>query len=167
MYALRKRAMTLEQAKERMTELNINTEVFDEKQLEELRFGLIDGVDVTLYADEFISWDTMVIIRLALKAGIDLAGHISSEYDSMQMEQIVLGIKAGIDTSSYENPLLRSDIMREIRLALEEKEEGVDITRDVSSSYTWMRLRELSLHKRAGVETSLALIDDLENYRRN
>lgn len=68
---------------------------FNENQKEQIRYGLKNGLDVTVYA--------------------------KSIYDWAQMEEIRLGLEKGLDISSYLNPGISWEEMQKIRKNLETK----------------------------------------------
>ena len=65
---------------------------FSEAQQEEIRLGIENNVEVSIYA--------------------------KPEFDGYQMEQIRLGLKKNLDVSKYANPEYHSKKMRGIRLSL-------------------------------------------------
>ena len=84
---------------ERMKEYH--TKNFDRMQLEEIREGIKNGVDVSIYADEKYIFLQMAEIRKGLENGIDVTPYLDEEYDWFQMREIRRGLIEGVDVSVY------------------------------------------------------------------
>lgn len=76
-------------------ERNISKEIFayadpkyNYKQMEEIKFGLEENLDVSVYADPKYDADQMFQIRLGLENKIDISTYADPKYDAYQMRQI-------------------------------------------------------------------------------
>lgn len=57
-------------------------------------------------------------IRLGLFEGLDVSVYAKPKYNSDQIEQIRLGLKNGIDVNSYSNPRIKWEEMQRTRIRL-------------------------------------------------
>lgn len=85
--------------------------VFDYLQLQEIKYGLLDGVDVSVYTDARFSAAQMKQIRLGLLQGLDVWDYTDPIFNHLQMQEIRKGLRAGIDVSQYLDPALRWELM--------------------------------------------------------
>jgi len=88
-----------------------NMGVFDKWQMKEIRDGLEDGLDVSVYADPKYDKDQMYEIRRGLEEGVDVSWYADPEYDNLQMWQIHQILKSGYGKEQ----------MKKIREILKEK----------------------------------------------
>lgn len=91
----------------------------DPDQLEELKKGVQDGLDVTIYANKEFLAIQMQEIRIGLENNIDVSIYAKTDYDWFQMKEIRKGLERGIDVSQYSSPTISYDRMRQLRKALE------------------------------------------------
>ncbi|MBR5970045.1 MAG: DUF342 domain-containing protein [Lachnospiraceae bacterium] len=94
---------------------------FNVFQLEQIRQGLQEGVDVSVYMDGRYSWLDMEEIRKGLKQGVDMTAYREAGYSTAQKREIRKGIARGLDVSLYDKKDLLSEQMKQIRLGLQEK----------------------------------------------
>ena len=87
-------------------------------QVEEIKLGLEEGLDVDVYVKKEFFALQMREIRLGLINDLPVEIYAKKEYDWFQMEEIRLGLEAGLDVSVYTYPLIPYDTMRQLRLAL-------------------------------------------------
>ena len=73
---------------------------FDSSQMEQIRYGLEDGLDISKYADPKFDWEQMKEIRLGLKEGLDVSKYTDPKFDGEQMLEISLGLECGLDVSN-------------------------------------------------------------------
>lgn len=57
--------------------------------MEEIRLGLMNDLDVTLYANQEYDWEQMKEIRLGLKDNLDVLAYARPEYNIYQMKKFV------------------------------------------------------------------------------
>lgn len=98
----------------------LETDEFDSLQIREIKAGLEEDLDVSLYADNRFLFLQMREIRKGLEAGVDVNWFADPEYDWFQMAEISLGLADGLDVSTYAKKKYGYLIMREIRKGLEE-----------------------------------------------
>jgi len=91
------------------------------KQMRALREGLEAGVDVSIVADPAYGEDQMAFIIMNLKLGENVIPYANPAFNLGQMGVISGGIKAGLDVSKYADPKFSIEEMTEIRLRLELK----------------------------------------------
>ena len=69
--------------------------------MEEIRQGLMHGVDITYYAWPEFSAEQMREIRLGLEHNVDVLDYADPKYHAMKMQQVRLGLEHGVDLSPY------------------------------------------------------------------
>ena len=103
---------------------NVELEKYDKEyftcwlQLREIRLGLKERLDVSVYAKEEYSWQQMKQIRIGLSKKLDVSIYAKPEYNQFQMRELRYGLSLGLDVSKYANKELYASQMREIRLGL-------------------------------------------------
>ena len=70
---------------------------FDEYQKQEIREGLKDNLDVSVYAKKEFEWEQMNEIRVGLRDNLDVLFYAKSEYSWAQMEAIREGLKDNLN----------------------------------------------------------------------
>lgn len=141
---------------------------FDADQIEQIRYGLVFGLDISVYAKPEFSWEQMQQIKYGLEAGIDVSIYANPEINSNQMLQIRLGLEDGIDVSTYAKPEFDCDQLQEIRYGLKHKidvsiyadpkfdaeqmteirlglEKGLDVSIYTNSEFSWRQMQEIRL----------------------
>lgn len=125
--------------------LNKLEELFTKEQIEQLKIGKRNGVNIRIYGNNNLSADQMQIIREALeerldaglfadprysvdsmrylradlKYGVDISYFMNPKYSLEQLSELDSGYLSGIDISKYSDPSLTPEQMSEIRLRLE------------------------------------------------
>ncbi len=120
---------------------------FSKDQVEEIKLGLEEGLDIEPYEDKDYFALQMREIRLGLMKELPVEIYARKDFDWFQMEQIRLGLEEGINVRLYAYPRVPFDIMRQLRLALV---EGINLAK-----YTSLPagvLRELRKAIKAGVD---------------
>lgn len=100
--------------------------VFDYFQLREIKYGLLEGVDVSVYTDARFSAVQMEQLRLGLLQGLDVWDYTDPIFNHLQMREIRKGLRAGIDVSQYLDPALRWELMKAWRLYLIVEKKALD-----------------------------------------
>lgn len=98
-------------------------------QMRVIREALEEGIDAKLFADPEFSVGAMRMLRADLKYGVDVSLYLNPKYDLYQLEELSAGIITGVDISKYSDPSLSAREMGEIRTRLEKniwKEHQVD-----------------------------------------
>ncbi len=120
---------------------------FTKDQVEEIKLGLEEGLDIELYEDkDYFAWQ-MREIRLGLMAEIPVEIYARKDFDWFQMEEIRLGLEDKLNVRLYAYPKVPFDTMRQLRLALK---EGVNLSKYLSLSAG--TLKQLRLAIKAGVD---------------
>ncbi len=101
----------------------LNVEIRGEN-LREIRIGLKEGLDVSLYADHEFNWHQMREIRKGLENRIDVSVYAKPLYQPRQMHEIRKGLEAGIDVSKYSSMINSAMDMKAIRLRLQRGEDA-------------------------------------------
>lgn len=101
----------------------LNVEMRGEN-LREIRKGLLEGLDVSIYADHEFNWHQMREIRRGLESRVDVSVYAKPLYQPRQMHEIRKGLEAGIDVSKYSSMINSASDMKTIRLRLQKGEEA-------------------------------------------
>lgn len=83
-------------------------------QLNEISFGLKEGIPVETYAKKEFDDLQMLIIRRGLEEGLDVSIYAKSCFDYSQMSVILIGLRQGIDVTVYAKPELYAEDMSKI-----------------------------------------------------
>ena len=78
--------------------------------MQEINLGMLRDVDVTVYKPEF-NYDQMEQIRKGLEEKLDVSIYAKPEFNWEQMDQIREGLEQGIDVRSYADPNISADFM--------------------------------------------------------
>lgn len=101
---------------------------FNAKQTLLIKEGLLQGLDVKIYANPKYDEDIMYELKKGIEHGINLTKY-TKDYDALQINEIRLGIEHEIDYKKYLNKNFTNTQMREIRLGLE---EGLNVNKIAS-----------------------------------
>ncbi len=149
---------------------------YQKVQDQEIKLGIEQGLDVSLYANPEFNWLQMEQIRLGMQDKVNAALYANPAYSYESMRQIRLGLYAGIDLLPFIDRGFADDDLKEIRLALLNRLpierwmwegvcapqireiriglcEDLDITPYFDSQYNWMQMQEIRL----GLEKKLAV----------
>lgn len=124
---------------------------FDSNQIWEIRKGLEDGVDVSIYADPKFDWRQMHQIRLGIEAGVDINLYADPKFDYLQMWEIRNGLESGVDASWYSDPKFDWRQMKKIREGLE---SGVDVRLYADVNFDSQQMEEIRDGLESGVDVS-------------
>lgn len=80
-------------------ELYEQSDEFNEDQIEQLKLGVKNGVDVSKFADPELSWGVMEEIRRSLSQGWDITPYVKPEYTVELVEEISGSVALGVDLS--------------------------------------------------------------------
>lgn len=109
-----------ENTKENRQMAQYEAQGYNRNQLEEIRLGLEEGLNVSIYADKTYFAIQMRQIRFGLEAGLDVSIYAKKEFDWFQMEEIRMGLEEGLDASVYAKPAFSYEVMRQLRKALQD-----------------------------------------------
>ncbi len=98
---------------------------FDAEQLEQIRKAKQEGIeDIDRYFLFGMRGECMHEVRRGLEQNLDVSVYADEQYSWKQMRELRLGLEHQIDVTPYAKPLYRADQMREIRKGIE---NNVDI----------------------------------------
>ena len=80
--------------------------------MNEIREGLLDGVNVEVYAKPDFDAVQMFAIRMGLKEGQPVSVYCNPKFNGNQMLAILNGLERGVDTTLYSNPKICQEKMR-------------------------------------------------------
>ena len=136
-------------------------DLYTKQQIEQLKIGKSEGLDIRIYANPSISAESMKELRLGmkqglnvrplahpdfkpqaikfyimeLKDGIDIKQFLNPAYDIEQLSSLSLAVELGLDISKMANPKLNANEMEEIR---ERLEQGIWKDELVKKDGTWI-----------------------------
>ena len=113
---------------------------FDKDQIDEIRKGLENGIDVSKYADPQFNFDQMREIRLGLEEGLDVSKYADSNFDSRQMNQIKTGLYLSLNVDIYADPKFNWSQMAQIRWGLE---DGLDVSKYADPRFHWSEMEKI------------------------
>ena len=125
---------------------------YDVYQLEQIRKGLEDKIDVKAYMDPSLSWVQMEEIRLELSEGLDLSKYRKAGFDWMQLEEIRQGLADRVDVSVFAKKEYLAAQMKEIRRGLL---SGVPVMLYSDPAYDWFQMEEIRLGLEHQIDVSL------------
>lgn len=135
---------------------------YDVYQLEQIRKGLEDKIDVASYLDASIPWVQMEEIRLELSEHLDLTVYREAEFDWLQLEEIRLGLLNKLDVSVYAKKEYFAAQMKEIRLGLLAK---VPVVIYASPGYDWFQMEEIRLGLEHRIDVSLYANKEMTSHK--
>lgn len=119
-------------------------------QMEQIRMGLKDKVNVSAYADSTYGYNTMKQIRLSFYSSTDLTPYLDRGFESNELEQIRLALEEGLPLDQWLTDDMYSQQIHEIRIGLY---EGLDVSKYANAKYNWMQMQEIRL----GLEKKLKI----------
>lgn len=115
---------------------------FNWLQMEQIRMGLKDKLDAAIYANPEYSYETMRQIRLALYSATNLIPYVNRGFVEDDLEEIRLALLNRLPLDQWLKDNMCAPQIREIRIGLCEQ---LDITLYADSSYNWMQMQEIRL----------------------
>lgn len=119
-------------------------------QMEQIRMGLKDKVNVSAYADSAYGYNTMKQIRLSFYSSTDLTPYLNRGFESNELEQIRLALEEGLPIDKWLTDDMYSQQIHEIRIGLY---EGLDVSKYADVKFNWMQMQEIRL----GLEKKLKI----------
>lgn len=119
-------------------------------QMEQIRMGLKDKVNVSAYADSTYGYNTMKQIRLSFYSSTDLTPYLDRGFENNELEQIRLALEEGLPIDRWLTDDMYSQQIHEIRIGLY---EGLDVSKYANVKYNWMQMQEIRL----GLEKKLKI----------
>lgn len=125
---------------------------FDVLQLEQIRRGLENGIDVTTYLDPGKSWLEMQETRISIESGFQIQQYIRQGFDWLQCIEIREGLQAKVDVSQYLDVHYLAPQMKEIRKGLQ---RGVNVSLYADPEFDWFQMREIRKGLEENVDASV------------
>lgn len=140
----------------------MNSTEFTPDQKQEIEKGVLEGLNVGIYAKPEYLAIQMFQIRLGLEEKLAVESYASPDFDWFQMEEIRLGLKSKIDTTKYAAKDIPFDVMRQIRKGLE---QGIDLSGN--KNYPAGVLRQLRRATREGIDINKYIQEGYEEEQLN
>lgn len=115
---------------------------FNWLQMEQIRMGLKDEINASIYANPAYNYETMRQIRLALYSDIDLIPYLKRGFVDDDLEEIRLALMHRLPIDQWLRDDMCAPQIREIRIGLY---EGIDISAYADRGYNWMQMQEIRL----------------------
>lgn len=125
---------------------------FNWLQMEQIRMGLKDKVDVSVYANPANNYETMRQIRLSLYSGIDLIPYLDRGFEDDDLEEIRLALLNRLPIDLWLQDNMCAPQIHEIRIGLC---EDIDISAYASSKYNWMQMQQIRLGLEKKLDVSI------------
>jgi hypothetical protein len=125
---------------------------YDSDQMEQIRLGLEDGLDVSWYADPRYDSEQMNRIRTGLKENLYVKWYANPDFNKMQMREIMIGLRNGLDVKWYAKPEFNQYQMEQIRYGLE---EGLDPKYYADPAYKPYQIKQIILGLKSKVDVSI------------
>lgn len=104
--------------------------------IRQIRLGLEEKIDVSLYAGDEMNWQQMREVRYGLDKRLDVTPYLNPLYSWEQMREIRLGIEEGFPIEQYSSFMYTASQMKERRLTLAKGERLQGLENTVSSKYS-------------------------------
>ena len=98
-------------------------EQFDEAQQREIKSGIENKVDLSVYAKTEYDSFQMFEIRIGLQGNLDVSYYTNPDFGPTEMNLIRTGLRKGLNVSEYAKQELNWEEMQEIRKRLERKQD--------------------------------------------
>ncbi|MCI9677191.1 MAG: DUF342 domain-containing protein, partial [Lachnospiraceae bacterium] len=115
---------------------------FNWLQMEQIRMGLKDKIDVSVYANPDYSFDTMRQIRLSLYSAIDLMPYLDRGFTDDSLEEIRLALLDKLPIDKWLDDNMCGPQIHEVRIGLCEQ---LDVSVYSDIKYNWMQMQEIRL----------------------
>lgn len=106
--------------------LNKLEQIYTKEQIEELKIGKKDGVDIRIYANPALSAEQMKVLRKGLTKGLNIRKIAFPEYSVDAMKFYSMELEDNRDISKYLNPKYSAAQIAELSIAVE---EGLDVSK--------------------------------------
>ena len=127
---------------------------FDSRQIDELKTGYDNGINIEAYADPIINYFMMFSIRRAIedrrrwlsnpKDQCRFARFAYEEFDDLQLDELAIGLSRGVNVDLYAHRSLNHEEMHVIRRGLE---MGVNVLNLVYNGHDL-----IEIHEKLGVD---------------
>ena len=126
--------------------------LFDENQEKEIEIGLLNNVDVLIYAKPEFDWGQMQAIRGGLEKNLDVSIYAKTDFDAWQMLSIKAGLLNNLDVSIYAKPEFNSFQMNEIRYGLE---KNLDVSIYAKPEFHFLQMEQIRLGLEKNLDVSV------------
>lgn len=110
--------------------------------MEQIRTGLKDKIDVSVYANPAYSYETMRQLRLALYSEVDLTPYLRRGFTDDALEEIRLSLLNRVPVDQWLRDDMCAPQIHEIRIGLCEQ---LDISCYADTKFNWMQMQEIRL----------------------
>lgn len=127
---------------------------FDSIQIDELKTGYENGINIEAYVDPIINYCMMFSIRQAIeerrqwlsnpKDQCRFARFVYEEFDDLQLDELAIGLSRGVNVDLYAHRSLNHEEMHVIRRGLE---MGVNVLNLVHNGHDL-----IEIHEKLGVD---------------
>lgn len=125
---------------------------FNWLQMEQIRMGLKDKVDASVYADPSYNYETMRQIRLSLYSAIDFVSYLKRGFKDDALEEIRLAILDKLPIDKWLKEDMCAPQIHEIRVGLYEQ---LDVSVYADTKYNWMQMQEIRLGMEKRLDVSV------------
>lgn len=101
-------------------------EIYSREQIEQLRLGKQNGIDIRIIANPQLSAEQMKTLREGLESGVNVKPFAFPEYQVLNMKTYILDLQNGINIKAYLSPKYDLGQLAELSLATE---LGLDISK--------------------------------------
>ena len=123
---------------------------FDSIQIDELKTGYENGINIEAYADPIINYVMMFSIRRAIeerrhwlsspKDQCRFARFVYEEFNDLQLDELAIGLLKGVNVDVYAHRSLNHEEMHVIRLGLE---MGVNVLNLVHDGHDLLEIHQM------------------------
>ena len=123
---------------------------FDSRQIDELKAGYENGINIEAYADPIINYFMMFSIRRAIedrrqwlsnpKDQCRFARFVYEEFNDLQLDELAIGLSRGVNVDVYAHRSLNHEEMHVIRRGLE---IGVNVLNLVHNGHDLIEIHEM------------------------
>lgn len=151
---------------------------YQKAQNQEIKLGIEEGLDVSIYSNPEFNWLQMEQIRMGLKDKIDASAYANPAYSYETMRQLRLALYSAMDLMPYLNRGFTDDALEEIRLSLLNRVpidqwlqddmcapqiheiriglcEQLDVSSYANTKYNWMQMQEIRLGLEKKLDVSI------------
>lgn len=128
--------------------LNKLDEIYTKEQINQLRLGKQNGVQIRIYANPALSARQMYELRIGLQHHVNVRPFAFPEYDADCMKFYVLQLITKCDIKNYLNPKYTPAQLLELSIA---EEEGLDLSKMSDPSLSVRQMSERRIRMEQGV----------------
>ena len=135
---------------------------FDEKQQKEIEIGLLQELNVSIYAKPEFDWGQMQAIRGGLEKNLDVFIYAKPDFDAWQMLSIKAGLLNNLDVAVYAKPEFNSFQMNEIRYGLE---KNLDVSIYAKPEFHYLQMEQIRLGLEKNLDVSVYAKSEFNCYQ--